>query len=59
MDNEHIKQCIDLSCLGLTIGAISAWLPPLSALASLIWALIRIYETETVKQMIKKIKGES
>ena len=57
MEHDTLKQCIDFSCLGVTIGAIAAWLPPVSALASLIWALIRIYETETVQKLLNKKKG--
>ena len=33
-----------------------AWLPPLAALVSLIWGLIRIYETETIKGWRSKRK---
>lgn len=54
--NETLKQCVDISCLGVTVGAVAAWLPPLSALASLIWAVIRIYETETVQNLLGKRK---
>jgi hypothetical protein len=54
MEHENLKQCIDISCLGVTLGAIASWLPPLSALASLVWALIRIYETDTIQKLLHR-----
>lgn len=53
-NHEHLKHCIDISCFGVTVMAITSWLPPLSALASLIWAVIRIYETKTVQRLLGK-----
>jgi len=50
------KTIIDLSALGVTAGAFVEILPSITALASLVWVCIRIYETETIKKLIERIK---
>lgn len=52
--NEQIKHALDGVSLVTAIAALVAWLPPLAAFASLIWSLIRIYETKTVQEWLKK-----
>lgn len=48
------KNVIDLGAIGVTTGALFEILPSITALASLIWVLLRIYETETVQKLLKK-----
>jgi hypothetical protein len=50
--DEHAKHTLDVLSVGAMLAALAAWLPPLAALASLIWTLIRIYETKTVQQLL-------
>lgn len=57
--NEHIKHAIDGISLAAAFAALIAWLPPMAALASLVWTLIRIYETRTVQNWIKKWRGDA
>ena len=51
---EDTKQVIDVTAGGVTLGAYFSWLPEATAVASLIWVLLRIYETETVKKLLNK-----
>lgn len=53
---EETKQVIDVGAGGVTLGAYFAWIPEATAVASLIWVLLRIYETETVKKLLGKEK---
>ena len=53
MDN-HAKAVIDLSSITVVLATLVEWLPAAAALASLIWSIIRIYETETVQSWIEK-----
>lgn len=46
---EPTKQVIDVISFGTVLGTISAILPPLSALFTIIWVGIRIWETDTVQ----------
>ena len=51
---EPTKQIIDVSAGVVTIGAILEMVPEITAVLSLIWVVIRILETETVKNVINK-----
>jgi hypothetical protein len=50
--NEHTKAIVDASSLAVVAGTLFEWLPAVAALASLIWTVIRIYETDTVQRWI-------
>ena len=51
---EDVKQVTDVAAGGVTISAFMAWIPEATALLSLVWVCIRIYETDTVKNIIRK-----
>ena len=51
MMEEPTKQVIDVISFGTVIGTVSAILPPLSALFTIIWVGIRIWETDTVQEL--------
>lgn len=51
---EGPKHVIDALAVGATVGALIDWLPALAALLSVIWTLIRIYETDTVQALLRK-----
>jgi len=48
---ESTKQIIDTLSFATVLGTISAILPPLSALFTIIWVSIRIWETDTVQEL--------
>jgi len=54
--DEPTKNMIDVSAGGVTIGAVMQWIPEVTAVASLIWVVIRIYETKTIQRCIKRGK---
>ena len=51
---EPTKQIIDVISFGTVLGTISAILPPLSALFTIIWVCIRIWETDTVQELTSR-----
>jgi hypothetical protein len=55
--NDNAKHWIDALSIGTVIGALVAWLPPMAALASLIWSAIRIWETRTVQSLVARVRG--
>ena len=57
--NEHAKTVVDGLSLAAVIATLAAWLPPLAAFASLVWTLIRIYETKTVQGWLKKWRARN
>jgi hypothetical protein len=55
---EHTKHIVDGLSVATVLGALTAWLPPIAALFTIIWTAIRIWETETVGRWIGR-KGKS
>jgi len=55
---EEAKTVIDAFAVGGTVGALTGWLPPLAALATLIWTCLRIWETETVQRFLNENKAD-
>lgn len=51
---EVMKYCIDGACLSTTIAALLNYMPAAAAFVSLVWGLIRIYETKTVQKWLRK-----
>jgi len=56
MANEHeqAKHLIDALSIGGVISTVVGWLPDIAAFLSIVWAVIRIYETDTVQKWIGK-----
>jgi hypothetical protein len=52
MHDETVKHVGDALSIATVLATLAAWLPPLAALASLIWTAIRIYETKTVQSWL-------
>lgn len=54
MSHHDPKVAVDALSLVTVVGTLVDVLPALAALISIIWGLIRIYETDTVKKLLKK-----
>lgn len=58
--HEHLsdatKQIIDGASVVTVLGTLAQVLPPLAALFTIIWTVIRIYETKTMQKLLGKIK---
>jgi glycerol-3-phosphate acyltransferase PlsY len=61
MPNEHLtdatKHIIDGASIATAIGTMMQVLPAIAALFTIVWTLIRIYETKTVQKLLGKTKG--
>ena len=49
---ETTKYMIDALSLATVLGTIMNWLPAVAAVFTIIWTLIRIYETKTVQKIL-------
>jgi hypothetical protein len=49
--DESAKQIVDVMSVGTMLGTISAILPPIAALFTIVWTSIRIWETDTVQEL--------
>mgnify|MGYP003350850402 CR=1 len=54
--DEHTKFVIDVASITTVVGTLWGALPALAALFSLIWSLIRIYETKTFQGLMDRFK---
>lgn len=48
---EEPKQVLDLAAASTGIAALAAWLPPIAAVFTIVWYGIRIWESDTVKEL--------
>lgn len=58
MTAEGLKHTGDAVSITTIIATIAGWLPAVAALLSIIWTLIRIYETNTIQALMERIKGK-
>jgi hypothetical protein len=56
-DQETLKHMIDGASILTVIGTLVEFLPAVSALLSIVWVAIRIYETDTVKRLTGRKEG--
>jgi hypothetical protein len=52
--NEGTKHVLDGLSLITVLGTLMNWLPAVAALLSIIWTLLRIYESKTVQKLLGK-----
>ena len=51
---EETKQVVDVAAASTGILAVTAWLPPVASLFTIIWLGLRIYESDTVQGLLRK-----
>lgn len=52
--HENLKHIFDAFSISAVIGTIIGMLPAIAAILSIIWTVIRIYETKTVQKYFGK-----
>ena len=50
---ESIKTIGDITSISIVAGTLTNILPPLAALLTIVWTVIRIYETKTIRKCIR------
>ena len=56
MLDEQSKDTLDVLAASTGILSLAAWLPPIASLFTIIWLGIRIYESDTVQDLVHKRK---
>ncbi len=54
--SEAAKNVVDVLSVGTVVATLAGILPSIAAIFTIVWTAIRIFETETVQKIIKKIK---
>jgi len=52
--NEETKVIVDIAAGSVTVTAMMDIVPEATALFSLVWVLLRIWETDTVKRLTRR-----
>lgn len=50
--NEQAKHVVDAISIGTVAGTLAGILPHMAALFTIVWTMIRIYETKTVQRIL-------
>ena len=58
-NQETVKHMIDGASILTVIGTLVEFLPAVSAILSIVWVAIRIYETDTVKKLLNRKKDDA
>lgn len=53
---EHAKAVVDALSIATVIGTLAQILPAMAALFSIVWSVIRIWETKTVQNLVQKVR---
>ena len=54
---EHAKAVVDALSIATVVGTFAQVLPAMAALFSIVWTVIRIYETKTVQSWLRRLRG--
>lgn len=52
--DETVKHIGDALSMSLVLATIVSWLPAVAAVLSIVWTLLRIYESPTVQKWLGK-----
>lgn len=55
--DDHTKHLVDTASIATVVGTLAGILPSIAAIFTIIWTSIRIYESVTVQQYLKRRKG--
>jgi len=53
---ESTKHVLDTASIATAVGTMMQVLPAIAALFTIVWTLIRIYETKTIQKLLGKTK---
>lgn len=55
--DETTKNLMDTASVATVVGTLAGILPAIAALFTIVWTSIRIYESRTMQQYLKRRKG--
>ena len=54
---EEAKAAVDVVAVTTTVSTLMGWLPAVAAALSIVWTVVRIFETNTIQNLIHRKKG--
>jgi hypothetical protein len=52
--DEASKDMMDIAAASTALATLAAWLPPVASLFTIVWLGLRIYESDTVKDLLNR-----
>tara|TARA_R110000868_G_scaffold240686_1_gene495190 strand:+ start:931 stop:1110 length:180 start_codon:yes stop_codon:yes gene_type:complete len=49
---ESTKDVIDVAAASTALLTLAAWLPPTASILTIVWMVLRIYESDTVQSIV-------
>jgi hypothetical protein len=49
---DETKDVIDVAAASTALLTLAAWLPPTASILTIIWMILRIYESDTVQNLV-------
>jgi hypothetical protein len=56
--SETVKHVVDALSIVTVVGTLVDMLPSIAAVFTIVWTAIRIIETDTVRGLVRKIRGK-
>jgi|TARA_Y100000389_G_scaffold189864_1_gene214065 hypothetical protein len=53
---EEAKVAVDALAVTTTVSTLMGWLPAVAAALSIVWTVVRIFETNTIQNLIHRKK---
>jgi hypothetical protein len=53
---ESTKEMLDVAAASTAVMSMAAWLPPTASILTIVWLGIRIYESDTVQNILGRDK---
>jgi len=53
---EEAKNAVDALAVTTTVSTLMGWLPAVAAALSIVWTVVRIFETNTLQNLIHRKK---
>ena len=53
---QQIKVGGDVASVGTLVATLTNYLPNVAAIVTIVWTVIRIYETETVQKLLERFR---
>ena len=53
---EETKDMLDVAAGSTAVLTVAAWVPPIAGIFSIVWFAIRIWESDTVRELTNRVK---
>ena len=55
---QETKDVLDVAAGSTAVLTVAAWVPPIAGIFSIIWFGIRIWESDTVRELTNRVKSD-